>query len=281
MPYSAEIAGSTAYRLMQPVQYGGGGLTPDQFLCTVLELGIENASHGWLSAAYGVGAHALPSTEFDGVWSGQPDARVTVGFGGSALITGNRLSGRWPSVVGALEADWFLLGAEDYCVLLPAAAVRVCRTEHDGGLPTSGLADVDVTDVDMTSAQMFPHRAAANAVLATAVAAAAVIGSALGGWQRHVDALRAQLAISHGGDVLTDQAAAQIARTASDLDASRLQITTGGLGHRAPYDQAMARARAAMDQLLASSRHALDVSDPVTTAWRDVHAGCRLAAGYR
>ncbi|WBP96452.1 hypothetical protein O6072_09280 [Mycolicibacterium neoaurum] len=280
MPYSAEIAESMAHRLMQPAQNGGGGLTPDEFLCTVIELGTENASRGWVAAAYGLGAQALPATAFDVVWSEHPDARVTVAFGGSALVDGNRLNGRWPSVVGALEADWFLLGAAVGCVLLPAAAVRVHRNQHDGGLPASGLADVDVADVDMTSAQMCPHRTAADAVLATAVAAAAVVGSALGGWQRHVDALRAQLAISHGGDVLTDQAAAQIARTASDLDASRIQITTSGFTRRAPYAQAMARSRAAMDQLLASSRHALDVSDPVTTAWRDVHAGCRLAAGY-
>ncbi len=281
MPYSAEIAESMAHRLMQPAQYGGGGLTPDEFLCAVIELGTENASRGWVAAAYGLGARALLASEFDMVWSVRPDARVTVAFGGSALVDGNRLKGRWPSVVGALEADWFLLGVDDGCVLLPAAAVRVHSIEDGGGPRGSGLADVDVTDADLTAPQVRPHRTDVDGVLAAAAAAAAVIGSALGGWRRHVDALRARLAISHGGEELTDQAAAQIARTASDLDASRLQITTGGLGHRAPYDQAMARARAAMDQLLASSRHALDVSDPVTTAWRDVHAGCRLAAGYR
>ncbi|TQK30852.1 hypothetical protein [Arthrobacter sp. SLBN-53] len=281
MPYSAEVAESMAHRLMQPAQYGGGGLTPGEFLCTVAELGTENASRGWVAAAYGLGAQTLPPTEFDRVWSGRLDARVTVGFGGSALVNGYRLSGRWPSVVGALEADWFLLGFEAGRVLLPATAVRLHGGEHDGGLHGSGLADVDVTDADLTEAQVHPHRTDADGVLAAAAAAAAVIGSALGGWRRHVAALRARLAISHGGEELTDQAAAQIARTASDLDASQIQITTGGLAHHAPYAQAIARARAAMDQLLASSRHALDVSDPVTIAWRDVHAGCRLAAGYR
>lgn len=284
MPYSAEIAESMAHRLMQPAQYGGGGLTPDEFLCAVIELGTENASRGWVAAAYGLGARALPASEFDMVWSERPDARVTVAFGGSALVDGNRLNGRWPSVVGALEADWFLLGAGDGCVLLPSAAVRVHRNQHDCGLHESGLADVDVdvdVDVDLTPPRVRLHRTDVDGVLVAAAAAAAVVGSALGGWRRHVDALRARLAISHGGEELTDRAAAQIARTASDLDASRLQITTGGLGHRAPYDQAISRARGAMDQLLASSRHALDVSDPVTTAWRDVHAGCRLAAGYR
>jgi 3-hydroxy-9,10-secoandrosta-1,3,5(10)-triene-9,17-dione monooxygenase len=101
----------------------------------------------------------------------------------------------------------------------------------------------------------------------------------LGGWRRHVDQVRARLAISYGGDEITDDAAAQIARSASDIDASRLQIETAGFSAgMAPYQQAIARARGAADRLLASSRHALDASDPVTAAWRDVHAGCRLAA---
>jgi len=120
--------------------------------------------------------------------------------------------------------------------------------------------------------------AVADPVMAAATAASVVVGSALGGWRRHVEQVHARLAISYGGDEITDEAAAQIARTASDLDASRLQISTAGLSGMAPYAQAIARARAAADRLMASSRHALDASDPVTAAWRDVHAGCRLAA---
>jgi hypothetical protein len=45
------------------------------------------------------------------------------------------------------------------------------------------------------------------------------------------------------------------------------------------FAQSVARARGAADRLLASGRHALDASDPVTDLWRDVHAGCRLAVG--
>jgi 3-hydroxy-9,10-secoandrosta-1,3,5(10)-triene-9,17-dione monooxygenase len=63
--------------------------------------------------------------------------------------------------------------------------------------------------------------------------------------------------------------------------AAKLQIT-GSLDapETAPWALArsVARARDAADRLLASSRHALDASDPVTNRWRDVHPGCRLAA---
>lgn len=96
--------------------------------------------------------------------------------------------------------------------------------------------------------------------------------------------MRARLDISYGGDEVTDDAAAAEARAASDIDASKHQIA----GARDPatatlatakwaFPQSVARARGAADRLLASSRHALDASDPVTDLWRDVHAGCRVA----
>lgn len=114
-----------------------------------------------------------------------------------------------------------------------------------------------------------------------AACAAAVVGTADGVWRKHVDQVRARLAISHGGDEVTHEAAVHVARAASDIDAARLQITTA-VAQRSestwPYAQAVARARGAVDRLLSSSRHALDASDPVTGAWRDVHAGCRLVA---
>lgn len=114
-----------------------------------------------------------------------------------------------------------------------------------------------------------------------AACAAAVVGTADGMWRRHVDQVRARLAISHGGDEVTDEAAVHVARAASDIDAAKLQITTAAsqrITGTWPYTQAVARARGAVDRLLSGTRHALDASDPVTDAWRDVHTGCRLAA---
>ncbi len=109
-----------------------------------------------------------------------------------------------------------------------------------------------------------------------------MVGSADGVWRKHVDQVRARLDVSYGGDEVTDEAAAEVARAASDIDAAKLQLT-GALDPAAPetatwaFAQAVARARGAADRLLASSRHALDASDPVSDLWRDVHAGCRLA----
>ena len=108
-----------------------------------------------------------------------------------------------------------------------------------------------------------------------------MVGSADGVWRSHVDRVRARLTVSHGGDEVTDDAAAQVARAASDIDAARLQVVTAlddGPGMRAwRFRQAVARAHGAADRLLANSRHALDAADPVSMRWRDVQAGRRLA----
>jgi 3-hydroxy-9,10-secoandrosta-1,3,5(10)-triene-9,17-dione monooxygenase len=112
------------------------------------------------------------------------------------------------------------------------------------------------------------------------------VGSADGVWRRHVDQERARLATSYGGDEVTNEAAAQMAWAASDIDAAKLQVTASldmsedYPAGRQGYQQAIARARGAADRLLANSRHALDATDPVTRLWRDVHAGCRMAVRF-
>lgn len=269
------VDGSRAYRLTQPSAHDGLGLAPDEFLRSVGEIAASDGSLGWLAGSYGIAALALAPAVADDVWGARPDAVVTAGHRGSALVAEGRLTGRWGSVVGAEHADWFLLSCDATCVLLPRRRVDVAVHARPAALPGAGIGDVTVTDVAIEDRDT----AVADPVVAAAAAASVVVGSALGGWHRHVDQVRARLAISYGGDEITDEAAAQIARTASDLDASRLQIATAGFaGGTAPYAQAIARARSAADRLMASSRHALDASDPVTAAWRDVHAGCRLAA---
>lgn len=109
-------------------------------------------------------------------------------------------------------------------------------------------------------------------------AAAAVVESADAMWRRHVDQLRTRLAITYGGDEVTDEAAVQVSRAASDIDAARIQISAPAATAR-DCVQAVTRARRAADRLLASSRRSLDASDPVTEIWRDVHAGYRRAVG--
>jgi 3-hydroxy-9,10-secoandrosta-1,3,5(10)-triene-9,17-dione monooxygenase len=197
---------------------------------------------------------------------------------------GGRLTGRWESVVGTEQADWLLLSAGHACrVLVPRGRVRVEPADRAAGLGTAGVGDVIVDDLVVDDGRVFSadHD---TGLIAGAGAAAAVVGSADGLWRKHVDQLRARLDFSYGGDEVTDEAAAEVARAASDIDAAKLQVT-GSLDRAtnaletAPwaYAQSVARARGAADRLLASSRHALDASDPVTNRWRDVHTGCRLA----
>lgn len=264
-----------AYRLLQPSAHGGRGLALDEFLATVGEIAATDGSAGWLAGSHGVAALALTPTQSARVWGTRPNALVTIAHRGSAQLTGGRLSGHWESVVGAAHADWFLLECGGRLVLVPESGVDVAVRTRPATLGGAGIGEVTVTDFTVDDR----HTAEVDRVVAAAAAATIVVGSALGGWRRHVEQVRARLAISYGGDEIADEAAAQIARSASDLDASRLQIVTAGsAGGTAPYAQAIARARGAADGLMAGSRHALDASDAVTAAWRDVHAGCRLAA---
>lgn len=269
------VDGSRAYRLMQPPAHDGLGLSRDEFIGAVGDIAATDGSRGWLAGSYGVAALALAPETAAEVWGTRPDALVAVAHHGSASVARGRLTGRWGSVVGAAHADWFLLRCDGRLLLVPRFHVDVDAHVQPAALSGTGTGDVTVTDFTVDDR----HTAEPDPAVTAAAAASVVVGSALGGWRRHVEQVRARLAISYGGDEITDEAAAQIARTASDLDASRLQIVTAGFsGGTAPYVQAIARARAAADRLMASSRHALDASDAVTAAWRDVHAGCRLAA---
>jgi 3-hydroxy-9,10-secoandrosta-1,3,5(10)-triene-9,17-dione monooxygenase len=164
-----------------------------------------------------------------------------------------------------------------------SSQVRVEPTDREGGLSAAGVGDVIAEDLAVEDGRIFTGNHDTGVILG-AGAAAAVIGSADGVWRKHVDQVRARLDISYRGHEVTDEAAAAVARAASDIDASKLQIT-GALDSTADelrtatraFAQSVARARGAADRLLASSRHALDASDPVTKLWRDVYAGCRLA----
>jgi 3-hydroxy-9,10-secoandrosta-1,3,5(10)-triene-9,17-dione monooxygenase len=269
------VDGADAYRLLQPAAHDGRELPVHEFLAAIGEIAASDGSLGWLAAGYGVAALTLSPMAADEVWATRPDALVTIAHRGSAQVAEGRLTGCWGSVVGAEHADWLLLDCNGTLVLVPRSHVDVAVHAQPAPLAGAGIGDVTVVDLAVDDS----HTGARNRVVAAAAAASVVVGSALGGWRRHVGQVRARLAISYGGDEITDEAAAQIARTASDLDASRLQIAAAGFSAgTTPYAQAIGRARTAADHLMASSRHALDASDPVTAAWRDVHAGCRLAA---
>jgi 3-hydroxy-9,10-secoandrosta-1,3,5(10)-triene-9,17-dione monooxygenase len=283
----AALRNSGAGRILQPPQYGGLGLPCDEFVWVVCELAAINGSLGWLAAIYNVAAQQIAGLSphaAHGVWDANPDALIAIGHRSSGDLVDGRLTGRWGSVVGAEQADWLLLPAGGVShVLVPRSQVVVEAVEREVGLTAAGVGDVVVGDLTVDEGRVFTGSHQAGVVVG-AGAAAAVVGSADGVWRKHVEQLRARLDISYGGDEVTDEAAAAVARAASDIDASKLQIT-GALDSVADelatattaFAQSVARARGAANRLLASSRHALDASDPVTNRWRDVYAGYRLA----
>lgn len=277
---------SGAGRMLQPRRYGGFELPTDEFVSAIYELAAVDGSLGWLTAMFNAGAYevaGLPEYVAHDVWGADPDALITIAYRGSGALANGRLTGRWESVVGADQAEWLLLPVAKRVALVPRDGVRVEPVSRQPGLGAAGVCDLTASDLAVDDRHVFTNDRDRAAVIAGVGAAAAVVGSADGVWRTHVDQVRTRLATSYGGDEVTNEAAAQVARAASDIDAARLQLTASlqppadlvaaGWAHR----QAVARARGAADRLLGSSRHALDASDSVTHLWRDVHAGCQLA----
>lgn len=273
------LRSSAAARMLQPGRFGGAALRADAYLAAVCEIAALDATLGWLvatcnAAAYEIGE--LPRNVADDVWGTHPDALVTTGCRVDADLGENgRLTGRWECVAGAENADWLLLSIDGVRrVLVPRESVRVEPTDP-------GRCEVSVRSARVDKRLVFDGLHDRVAVTAGAGVAAAVVGTADGMWRTHVDQMRSRLATSHGGDQVTNAAAAQLARAASDIDAARLQIVASlerdaGAATWA-HRQAVARARDAADRLLATSRHALDASDPVAGQWKAVHAGARMA----
>lgn len=280
------LHGSAVGRVLQPARHGGFALGTEEFVSVVLECAALDGSLGWLAAVFNVAAHevaALPEHVADEVWNPDPRAVITTSHrAAEGCLHDRRLTGRWTSVIGAEQADWLLLTAESYRVLLPRDAVRVDPVISQTGLNAAGICDVTVTDLPIDGRHVFTCHRDVVSVVAGAGAAAAVVGSADGVWRQHVDQVRARLAASYGGDEMTNEAATQVARAASDIDAAKIQVASSlhMLDDAAlwAHRQAVARACGAADRLLGSSRHALDASDPATRMWKDVYAGSRLAA---
>ncbi|ORW04386.1 hypothetical protein [Mycobacterium kyorinense] len=300
---TAGLRDSGAWRMLQPVQYGGHAVDPGEFVSVVGALAAIDGSAGWLCAMFNVAAYhvaGLPSGAADEVWDSGGRSLVTAGYRTEGQLVrgavGPRLTGRWTSLAGSDLADWLLLTAADddrrCCVLVPRQEVELEAAASPNGLRAAGIYDVRVSALPVGEQRIFQslcEKAESDTKVAVPVmvgagAAAAVVGAAEGVWRVHVDQVRERLAASYGNEEVTDRVSStvQVARVASDIDAAKLQLAAtlqaesrraAGAGQR----QAVVRARDSADRLLGSSRrHALDASDPVTRLWQDVHAGCRL-----
>ncbi|MFI5511245.1 hypothetical protein ACIA48_27625 [Mycobacterium sp. NPDC051804] len=275
----------------RPSRYGGSEQDADEFVSQICELAALDGSLGWLAATFNAAAihvATLPDDVVHAIWGTDSDAVVTIALHGSGAVDPDgRLTGTWESVVGAEYADWLVLPTDHAAsrVLVPCSAADIEPTKEPSCLGAAGLSDVAVAGYPVDDSYAFTSNQCAAAI-AMAGAAAAVIGSADGVWRRHVEKMRARLATSYSGDELAIAAPAQVGRAACDIDATKLQIIDALRRPNAEasssweYEQAIARARGVADRLLQNSRHALDLNDPATRRWRDVHAGCRLAADF-
>lgn len=271
---------------LKPARFGGSDFGDDEFVSQVCELAAHDGSLGWLAAMFNAAScevSTLPDVVVDAVWGANPNAVVTIAHQGSGAVNPDgQLTGEWKAVVGAEYADWLVLPTIKDRVLVPREAAHIEPTIEPSGLGAAGIGDVTIAQHPVADGHTYPGDQRVAAV-AMAGAAAAVTGSADGVWRRHVEQMRARLATTYSGDELANAAPAQVGRVASDIDATKLQIIEALRRPDAEaslswaYEQAVARARAAADRLLGNSRHALDLNDPATRLWGDVHAGCRLA----
>lgn len=301
----AGLRDSGAWRMLQPIQYGGHGVGAEEFVSVVCALAAIDGSVGWLSAMFNVAAYhvaGLPGGAADEVWDSGGRSLVTACYRREGQLVRNadgpRLTGRWPSVAGGELADWLLLTAVAdggrSCVLVSRQEVHLEPAGSSNGLRAAGICDVTASALPVDDRRIFQSLCQSaefdtkpsTPVVVGAGAAAAVVGAADGVWRVHVDQVRERLAASYGSEELTDRASStvQVARAASDIDAAKLQLATtlqAESRHAAAAQrQAVVRARDAADRLLGiSRRHALDASDPVTRLWQDVQAGCRLTLG--
>jgi 3-hydroxy-9,10-secoandrosta-1,3,5(10)-triene-9,17-dione monooxygenase len=225
------LQGSLAGLACRSARYGGSELGTDEFVAQVCELAALDGSLGWLAAMFNAAARdvaTLPDDVARAVWGSDRDAVVTTGHQGSGAVDpAQRLTGKWESVIGAEYADWLVLPVKNTAarrVLVPRGAASIELIRDPSGLLAAGVCDVTIADyaIDGSHAFMGDTRAA---TIAMAGAAAAVTGSADGVWRHHVDQMRARLATSYSGDELAKAAPSQVARAASDIDATKLQIT--------------------------------------------------------
>lgn len=291
----AVLHDSAATRLLQPVRFGGRAVDTREFVSAVADLAATDGSAGWLAAMVNAAAHqvdGLGATAAEQVWGADPAALVTVGVGRGRLTTRRgllHLTGRWDSVTGAEVADWLLLSAEfdgtARLMLVPRDRVELRRPDLRG-LRAAGISDATVSDAIVEPGQVFdenPCRGGTFTAIAGAGAAAAVVGAAHGIWRAHVEQVRNRLATSFGSEDATERtsSAVTVARTASAIDAARLQLDASlhepHVAAARAQQQAVTRTRTAADRLLSSgNRHALDGADPVSRGWLDVLAGYRL-----
>ncbi|MFJ3278294.1 3-hydroxy-9,10-secoandrosta-1,3,5(10)-triene-9,17-dione monooxygenase oxygenase subunit [Streptomyces halstedii] len=324
-----ELAGAGVFRMLQPARHGGLEHHPADFYRVVREISAVCCSTGWVASVLGVHPWQLglfPRRAQDDVWGEDPDTRISSSYAPVGRLTpvdgGYELTGRWSFSSGCEHAGWALLGAlvvgaegrpvDFLTVLVPRRDYRIEDVWDVVGLRGTASNDILVDTVFVPAHRVLRNYEQAQlrgpgqqvnqgplyrlpfGTVFTSAITAPVIGAVSGGYASYVSLMKERVRLSLGGGKFAEDPFAQvaIARAASDIDATVLQMDRN---LRELYELAEAgkdipvelRLRARRDQVRGTERAvaAIDLlfktaggtslrrGNPVERAWRDAHAG--------
>ncbi|THA64540.1 flavin-dependent monooxygenase [Streptomyces sp. A0958] len=324
-----ELTGAGVFRMLQPARYGGLEGDPADFYQVVRAISAVCCSTGWVASVLGVHPWQLglfPKQAQEDVWGEDRDTRVSSSYAPVGRLTpvdgGYELAGRWSFSSGCEHASWALLGAlvvgaqgrpvDFLTVLVPRRDYRI-----EDMWDVVGLRGTASNDIIVESAFVPAHRVLRNyeqarlkvpgqqvnpgplyrlpfGAIFTSAITAPVIGAVSGGYASYVQRMKERVRLSLGGGRFTEDPFAQvaIARAASDIDATVLQMDRNlrelselaAAGREIPMElrlrtrrdqvRGTERAVAAIDLLFKTAGgNALRRGNTVERAWRDAHAG--------
>ncbi|MGB8650502.1 MAG: 3-hydroxy-9,10-secoandrosta-1,3,5(10)-triene-9,17-dione monooxygenase oxygenase subunit [Mycobacteriales bacterium] len=330
----AELKEAGVFTMLQPKRWGGLEADPVEFYEVVRDIAAVCGSTGWVCSVVGVHPWQLalfPDQAQRDVWGEDRTTLVSSSYAPTGRLTpvdgGYRATGRWSFSSGCDHCAWVLLGAlvigpegkptDFLTILVPRSDYRIDDVWDVVGLRGTGSNDIVIEDVFVpahrtlsfndVSALRCPGQAENTAPLyklpfGTVFAytiTTPILGIATGAYQAHIDRMRERVRISYGGQKVAQDGYAhvRVARAASDIDASWLQLERNldeqmryaSAGEEIPMEL---RTRARRDQVRATERcmeaiallfknsggHALKSGNPIERAWRDGNAGSVHAA---
>ncbi|MFB6783919.1 3-hydroxy-9,10-secoandrosta-1,3,5(10)-triene-9,17-dione monooxygenase oxygenase subunit [Streptomyces sp. NPDC056352] len=324
-----ELVDAGVFRMLQPRRYGGLECDPVDFYEVVRAISAVCCSTGWVASVLGVHPWQLALFDRqaqDEVWGEDQDTLVSSAYAPVGRLTpvdgGYRLSGRWSFSSGCGHAGWALLGAlvvgaqgrpvDFMTVLVPRCDYRIEDVWDVVGLRGTASNDIVVEPVFVPAHRVIRNYEQAQlkgpgqkvnpgplyrlpfAAVFTSAITAPVIGAVAGGYDSYISLMKERVRLSLGGGKFVEDPFAQvaIARAASDLDATLLQMdrnlrelsALAAEGREIPVElrlrtrrdqvRGTERAVAAMDLLFKTAGgNSLRRGNPIERAWRDAHAG--------
>lgn len=329
-----ELVRAGVFRMLQPTRWGGSEADPVDFYEVVRTIATACGSTGWVSSVVGVHPWQLalfPNAAQQDVWGADPDTLVCSSYAPTGRLTpvdgGYEATGRWSFSSGSSHCAWVLLGAivvgadgkpvDFVTILVPRSDYLVDDVWDVVGLRGTGSNDIVIEkrfvpehrtlSFNDVSALRCPgqvensaplYRLPFGTVFSNTITTP-IIGIAMGAYASHIDRMRERVRISYGGQKVAGDAFAhvRVARAASDIDASWLQLERNldeqmryaTAGEQIPMEL---RLRARRDQVLGTERsveaiallfknsggHSLKNGNPVERAWRDAGAASVHAA---